>query len=92
MISSIYTLYNYLRNYSAVLIATTISQIPGGDPGTPSYVETLISRGYMSPQGALISSLFQDKYGFAIWSLRVVGNSSIALSRSSIPRPSYLPL
>jgi hypothetical protein len=86
MISSIYTLYNYLRNYSAVLRATTISQIPGGDPGTPSYVETLISRGYMSPQGALVSSLFQDMYGFAIWSLRVVGNSSIALSRSSIPQ------
>jgi hypothetical protein len=86
MISSIYTLYNYLRNYSAVLRATTISQIPGGDPGTPSYVETLISRGYMSPQGALVSSLFQYMYGFAIWSLRVVGNSSIALSRSSIPQ------
>jgi len=75
MLSSAYTIYSYLRNYSASLRAATISQIPAGGSSS-SYVETILSRGYMAPAGPLASEILTSMYAFSTWALRVLGNTT----------------
>ncbi|MEM1610841.1 MAG: S16 family serine protease [Sulfolobales archaeon] len=85
MLIPAYTLYSYLRNYSASIRASTISQIPLGSQEAQSYVETLIDRGYMQPQRTIDSALLLNMYRFSTWALKVIGNISPG-SQTPIPQ------
>ncbi len=86
MLIPAYTLYSYLRNYSASIRASTISQIPINSPEASSYVETLIERGYMQPQITIDSGLLLNIYRFSTWALKIMGNISSTGSQAPIPQ------
>jgi hypothetical protein len=86
MLIPAYTLYSYLKNYSAFIRASTIGQIPIGSLKASSYVETLIERGYMQPQITMDSGLLLNIYTFSTWALKIIGSISSAGSQPPIPQ------